>query len=252
MDWKPILDKSEANKGMTINISIVPEPKSNWFLVLCDPSGKKILRTYYPPSEDNPDPTDNWPKSTGIRIAFDGNYSLYITGPDAFSHSYTVDINTSNSIPSSTTSAVTDDQLIAQAQQAAQSKVQPANYTSCLVYAQARGLGVTAKGNTGAFNILYQGDDAKLVNNSPTSQLKTGIISLNNAIDLTTILHPGDFIVWQRGVAQADSTYGHIAVVELVEANRLVISQSDWSPAWKVLHTSDFVSGMYGYPLGLQ
>ena len=158
-------------------------------------------------------------------------------------------INQSSGIPTSNDSS--DVQLIAQAQLATQGKSQPGNYNSCLVYAQARGLGVTAKGNTGAFNVLYQGNDAKLVNNSPAAQLKTGILPLNNGVDLTTVLHPGDFMVWQRGIAGADPIYGHIAVVELVVADRVVISQADWAPAWKVLHTSDFVIGMYDYPIGL-
>jgi surface antigen len=143
--------------------------------------------------------------------------------------------------------SITDTQLIAQAQQTAKGKPQPENYTSCLVYAKARGLGDKANGNTGAFNILYQENDAKLVNNSPTSLLKTGIKPLQNVADLTTVLKPGDFIVWQRNIAGADRDYGHIAVVELVQASRIVISQSNWSPNWKVLHTTDLVSGIYGY-----
>jgi hypothetical protein len=147
--------------------------------------------------------------------------------------------------------ASTDQQLVAQAQQLTQGKPQPEKYSSCLVYAQARSLGVTAKGNTGAFNILYQGNDAKLVNNLPTAQLKSGLKPLQNISNLTTVLQSGDFIIWQRGIAGADSDYGHIAVVELVESGRIVISQAGWSPTWKVLQTRDFVSGMYGYSRGL-
>jgi len=152
--------------------------------------------------------------------------------------------------------ALSDEQLIAQAKQAVQGKPQPENYSSCLVYAQKRGLKASASGNPqtygdGAFNILWQGNDAKLVNNVPTASLKSGIKPLQSISNLTTVLQPGDFIVCQRDVAGANKDYGHIAVVELVETGRVVISQANWSPAWKVLHTSDFVSGMYGYPSGL-
>ena len=146
----------------------------------------------------------------------------------------------------------TDDEFIAQARQAAQGKAQPGDYSSCLVYAQHRGLPATAGGNTGAFNILYQGNDAKLVSNSPTAQLKPEIDPLQGVTDLTTVLHPGDFIVWQRGVSGVDQVYGHIAVIELVDAGRVAISQANWSPAWKVLRPSDFVvAGIYAYPKDL-
>ena len=144
-----------------------------------------------------------------------------------------------------------DTEFIARAQQAAQGKPQPGNYSSCLIYAQARSLGVTANGNTGAFNILYEGNDAKLVNNLPTASLKPGIRPLEGVSNLTTVLRPGDFVVWQRGVRGVDATYGHVAVVELVEAGRVVVSQADSPQAWKVLTTTNFVSGVYGYPLGL-
>jgi hypothetical protein len=146
-------------------------------------------------------------------------------------------------------SNLTDADLIALAQLAAENSPQPEAYTSCLLYAQARGLSVTASGNTGAFNLLYLVNDAKLVNNSPTNQLRPEIKPLQNLPDLTKVLEDGDYIVWQRGVAGSDPNYGHIAKVELVATDRVVISQAGWTPAWKVLHTSDFVPGIYGYPM---
>ena len=165
--------------------------------------------------------------------------------------SITVAVSTKDTQPTVT---LTDDQLKALAQQAAKGKAQPQDpesKVSCLRYAQRRDLKARAGGTTGAFNILYQGNDAKLdANNEPTAQLKPEIKPLKGVSDLTTVLEAGDFIVWQSNVAHATDD-GHIAVVEFVEAGRVVISEANWGDGWRVLHTSYFVDRIYGYPKNL-
>jgi hypothetical protein len=240
-DWK-----FTGQAGDIITIHMVEDGGASLYpqVYLLDPSGSS--------AKEGDGSAEAWIKN--YTLGFSGIYTLraegyYSTG------GYRLSLK-SNSGLSSPSPATTDEQLIALAQQAALGKPQPEdkeNYGSCLIYAQRRGLGVTAKGNTGAFNILYQGNDAKLVNNVPTAPLKSGIKPLQNIGDLTVVLQPGDFIVWQRNVAGANATYGHIAVVELVEAGRVVISEAGWGDKyWRVLYTSYFdVGGMYGYPLGL-
>src|SRR5262249_52267665 len=127
----------------------------------------------------------------------------------------------------SASSGQSDAPLIQAAQQAAAGRPQPQSNEQCLVYAQARGIGAVARGNTGAFNILYQGNDAKLVGSDgklldftkiitatdrftasvgarATASRKPTVTSLAGRSDLTQVLHPGDFIVWDRGAGGVD------------------------------------------------
>ncbi|MDD5169229.1 MAG: Ig domain-containing protein [Syntrophales bacterium] len=160
---------------------------------------------------------------------------------------------------------LTDDELIARAKQRAQGQPAIGNL-SCLEYCQRYGIGLCAVANgstgsckLGAYNILYQNNDAA------TGTRKSGVFLLQGIDDLTTVLHgnyerpgSGDFIVWMPNAAGADSQCGHIAYVELVEAHRVVIRQANVYTVdqsgnrnyieWKVLHNSDFRDGMYGYP----
>ncbi|MDD5169227.1 MAG: PQQ-binding-like beta-propeller repeat protein, partial [Syntrophales bacterium] len=129
---------------------------------------------------------------------------------------------------------LTDDELIARAKQRAQGQPAIGNL-SCLEYCQRYGIGLCAVANgstgsckLGAYNILYQNNDAA------TGTRKSGVFLLQGIDDLTTVLHgnyerpgSGDFIVWMPNAAGADSQCGHIAYVELVEAHRVVIRQAN-------------------------
>jgi uncharacterized repeat protein (TIGR01451 family) len=134
---------------------------------------------------------------------------------------------------------------------------------SCVEYAQDRGLTAhpAPTTNLGAYNLLYVGDDAT----ANHARLKPGVRSLAGVKNLTNVLQRGDFIVWQPGAgapgAAADKTFGHMAVVELVLSDRVVISETDWSTddGWRVLHVAtdtptgtDLVTGMYAYPASTQ
>ena len=92
--------------------------------------------------------------------------------------------------------------------------------------------------------MLYNG------NNAASGTIKSAVRALNGVSDFTQVLKSGDFIVWNRGAGGADATYGHIAVVEIVEKDRIVISNANWPPAWRVLRATDMKVGMYAYPKG--
>jgi len=148
----------------------------------------------------------------------------------------------------------TDAQFLQAAIDAGKRRTQPTAGGSCLVYARTLGApAASLKSNLGAFNLLFVGNDAKLKNLNPTATRKS-LRTLSGVTNFTSVLRAGDFIVWDRGNSTnrngADSTYGHIAVVERVEAGRLVISQAGWSPTWRLMKTGAFASGIYAYPKG--
>ena len=144
----------------------------------------------------------------------------------------------------------TDAQFLQAAIDAGKRRTQPTAGGSCLVYYRTLGApAASSKSNLGAFNLLFVGNDAKLKNNNPTATRKS-LRTLSGVTNFTSVLRAGDFIVWDRGAGGANSTYGHIAVVERVEAGRLVISQAGWSPTWRLMKTGAFASGIYAYPKG--
>ena len=54
-------------------------------------------------------------------------------------------------------------------------------------------------------------------------------MSSKEAIEKTlTTLPAGALVVWQPGQHGANATYGHVAVVEKVEANGIWVSDSGW------------------------
>ncbi|MCL4370552.1 MAG: CHAP domain-containing protein [Chloroflexi bacterium] len=173
---------------------------------------------------------------------------------------------------------LTDDQLKQIAQQWSTCLPQPQAGEECLRYAQDRNFGEGANGNTGAFNLLYEDNDAKLVGPDgklldfskiltygdrekasvgakASAPLKGTVIPLKGKSDLTGVLQRGDFIIWDKdNDFGADPGFGHIAVVELVQQDRVVISQANYnypSGAWMVLTTAQIAKkgkGMYASP----
>jgi hypothetical protein len=145
-------------------------------------------------------------------------------------------------------------ELLDRAREGARGKEQPTAGDECLVYAQKRGIGAVAAGsdgNDGAFNLLFEENDHL------SGRRKANVSALVGVADLRDVLHPDDFIIWDVN-GGANPKYGHVAVVELVEANRVVISETNWdgnlNPSWRVLATQPevgadpIVPGMYGYP----
>lgn len=156
--------------------------------------------------------------------------------------------------PSTSRHRSTVQQLIDRAREEARGKEQPTSGDECLVYAQKRAIGAVAAGsdgNVGAFNLLFEGND------HVSGRRKADVTPLAGVADLTTVLHPDDFIIWDLN-GGANPKYGHVAVVELVETDRVVISETNWdgkgNPNWRVLDikpevgTDSIVAGMYAYP----
>jgi len=96
----------------------------------------------------------------------------------------------------------------------------PAKFTSCVAYARARRPDLPLiSGDHGAYNYIemhrnaasyYQfGDDAPE--------------------DLTqSPLRQGVAVVWDRGQAGADEEYGHVAIIEEVHSDHIVVSEANW------------------------
>lgn len=121
----------------------------------------------------------------------------------------------------------------------------PENYDQCLPYAQARGGVPSAGGNSGAYNILYEGNNAQA-----SSRLKKAVRELAGVGDLRSVLKPFDLIVWDRNGGM-NSEFGHIAVVERVERDHVLISQANALPNWGYLSRRSLSrSGVYAYPKG--
>lgn len=97
----------------------------------------------------------------------------------------------------------------------------PAEYSSCALYAQARrpDLGPTG-GDGGAYNYIakYRGTPSyyRLPAEAVGSDLRT------------TPLRPGTAVVWDRGVHGADVRYGHVAIIEEVGGDDIQVSEAGW------------------------
>jgi uncharacterized protein YukE len=98
----------------------------------------------------------------------------------------------------------------------------PSTGGSCALYAQARrpDLGPCG-GNHGAYNYIE-----KYANTPQSYRVDETMASgdLGN-----TWLRPGTAVVWDRTHPKADPTYGHVAIIEEVGPDYVVVSESGWS-----------------------
>ncbi len=101
--------------------------------------------------------------------------------------------------------------------------VQPTTTESCFVYVWRRRVGHIpyVGGNAGAYNLIYEG------NNANTRRIKP-VTVFSGSADLRTVVATGWAIVWDRTSAYpVDRTYGHIAVIESVSRDSVTISQAN-------------------------
>lgn len=97
----------------------------------------------------------------------------------------------------------------------------PAKFSSCALYAQARrpDLG-HAGGDGGAYNYIsnYQKTERyyRVTGETAEGDLRK------------TQLRPGTAVVWDRGVRGADATYGHVAIIEKVGPDYIEVSEAGW------------------------
>lgn len=109
----------------------------------------------------------------------------------------------------------------------------PQDGEECLYYAQRRwGFPAWAHAggsNPGAFNIVFEGNDAT------TNKPKSSVRRLEGVSDYTTLgINEGDGLVWDsvshpvRG--GFDNAYGHIAVIEQVWSNQILVSEANRPP----------------------
>lgn len=96
----------------------------------------------------------------------------------------------------------------------------PNKYTSCALYAQARrpDLGPTG-GDGGAYNYVD-----KFKNTDNSYQIPAGTTDLN-----TTPLRKGTAVVWEKSQQGSNKDYGHVAIIEDVGPDYVVVSESGWS-----------------------
>lgn len=97
----------------------------------------------------------------------------------------------------------------------------PAHYTSCALYAQARRPDLIRPigGDGGAYNYIELYENTRHYYRLPTEAVA----------DLrTTPLKPGVAVVWDKGTLDADPTYGHIAIIEKVEPGYIEVSEAGW------------------------
>lgn len=89
------------------------------------------------------------------------------------------------------------------------------DYTSCAEYAQARRPNLGRTGNGSAYNYINVYKD-------------TVFQITGNETDLRTQLARGYAIVWERRVEGANSRHGHVAIVEEVGPDFVIVSHAGW------------------------
>jgi hypothetical protein len=100
--------------------------------------------------------------------------------------------------------------------------VSPKNYASCALYAAARrpDLGST-QSNFEEFKDLAAANYI--------SKYKDTAFQINSNSDLTEKVGEGFAVVWKPGVQKSNPTYGHVAIVEEVGKDYVIVSHSGWS-----------------------
>jgi surface antigen len=114
----------------------------------------------------------------------------------------------------------------------------PTSDGSCALYAQSRRpnlgpVGNSGNGNTGAGNYIYKYKDT--------------VFQTAKNDNLVEKIATGYALIWPIGHPQANATYGHIAIVEAVYPDHVVISQAG-SPETRMELSRDFVSTLYVLP----
>lgn len=115
---------------------------------------------------------------------------------------------------------------------------EPTKEGSCALYAQARRpdlgpVGGSGNGNTGAGNYIHK-YESEVFQTAPTDNLQEKIA-------------PGYALIWEIGHPQADKTYGHVAIVEEVYPDYVIVSQAGSDPTRMKL-SRDFISTLYVLP----
>lgn len=100
--------------------------------------------------------------------------------------------------------------------------VNPANYKSCAIYAAARRPDL---GSTQSNREEYVDQAAA----NYISKYKETAFQVAPASDLTDSVGVGYAVVWEPGVQNSNSTYGHVAIVEEVGKDFVVVSHAGWS-----------------------
>ena len=125
----------------------------------------------------------------------------------------TIETSTEDSTSAEEIVAITSPALVA---------VNPSSYSSCARYAAARrpDLGTTQSDNEkyadgAAANYICKFEDTAF-------QIDDG----DN--DLTEIIGKGYALVWEPGVGGSHETYGHVAIIEEVHEDYVIVSQAGW------------------------
>jgi len=65
---------------------------------------------------------------------------------------------------------------------------------------------------------------------------------LGETTGLDTMLGKGYAIVWERGQGYADPEYGHIALVEEVESERVKVTEANWGTGTRWISREELYS----------
>lgn len=97
----------------------------------------------------------------------------------------------------------------------------PTQYTSCALYAQARrpDLGPTG-GDGGAYNYIQNYRNSSRYYQVPPEATQSAL--------QRTSLRPGAVVIWDRTHPDANSTWGHVAIIEAVGADYIEVSEAGW------------------------
>ena len=106
---------------------------------------------------------------------------------------------------------------------------------SCATYARKRrnDLGRNDLGHTSEHHDPDSGYDKEAAANYKNIPGSFELSNQDNISDLTKVIHEGDAIVWDKGAISSDypegHRYGHVAIVEKVYPDRVVVSHANWS-----------------------
>jgi surface antigen len=112
--------------------------------------------------------------------------------------------------------------------------IEPTKNGSCAVYAQQRrpDLGKTAdpqgaSNDQGAYNYKFKEGSFQLSNNDTN--------------DLRETIAPGYALVWDKTTPGANPTYGHVAIIEEVHSDYIIVSHSGWSEGTSTKFSREYI-----------